>query len=444
MSEPVAPKTTRSLRAAALGPLAARGISLVVSAIGSVLLTKMLVSYIGPRAFGFASLVIGVAWLLPVLVAGSGNIIVNSVASIYTRSESEFDAQQRPHLRQASRLQLKIGACVAVVGLLAGAILAGVTANLYWGLLAGFMGLTIAVQACTAPAASVMQGLGHQRILSLLPALTTALAIPMLLLFIALDLNVLAAAAASISGALTNVILYFWVLRRWRLPIASFRELSQKEAVPRNPLVLPATLFTLAGVLFAMSDRYLFSTVGALFLATFAVLQQVSAPLVALTGSVGDGLWAFVETQRSGGRDGLRLRMGVIGLSGLIGLGLGLMVALFGERFANFMLNGEVENAWMISVTLGLVVAASGFSRGAMALLRNERGLKKLSIIWWTALLLKCALIPTAVVFASVDIGLWVGASIFIAAAAITSMVAIRTIHYSEVSRFEEPVPVPE
>lgn len=415
----------KSVRAAALGPLAARMTSLVLSGLGSIVYAKLLIDHIGASAFGVASLFVAIMWILPVLVDGSRTEIVNTLAGNRSDTAAASHEAERRMLR-ASRRQLAIGIGVAVIGTTAFLAMWAVGDDMGWAFLALGVGLSLAVSAAFSPGAAVLQGIGRQAALSLTPILTTALSLPLLWLLLESGLGVVGAVAAPAAGALLALALYVTCVRLWGLPVRSVRGLSTKPQHAQGSLALSATGFTVVMVLMFMSDRYLLMGAGPLFLATFALLQQLSVPLMALTGSVGGGLWAFVEAQRGLGRDTTKMRLGVIGISGAIALGLGFCVALGGAWFVEIMLGEAVEGSRQTSAYLGVLVAMSGLNDGASALLRNAQGLRTLTVIWTPALVLKAALMPIAVSLATPTAGVAVSCGVFTIAVALTLVAALR------------------
>lgn len=411
-----------TLRSAALGPLVARVGSLAVSAGGSVLYTKVLVGAIGVVDFGTTSLVVGAMWILPALVAGSRTTIVNVVSRLH--SESPVSLSQTLLLR-AARIQIMVAITCLAVGSIAAVMVCRIHASYSWGTLMLVTGISLAVMTATSPGVAVVQGMGYQAMLSLVPIPSTALSLTILLVFVRADVGVLAAAAQPVAGAVISAALFLWGIHHWGLPSNSLRTLARKPESAHLPVFLPATVLTVASTLFIMSDRYLIGVSGAL-LAGFIVAQQLAAPLIALTVSVGDGLWVYVERQKGDGRDGRVLRTRVIALSAGIGLALGLVVLVLTGWFVRFMLGEDVPGIEVTVVLMGALVAVHGVNNGVGALMKDAGGLRTMALIWSVAFALKVLLVLLTAALLGPNAAFGVGVIVLAGATAAAAVSSLR------------------
>lgn len=384
---------TQSVRTAALGPLLARLVSLVVSTVGSVIYSKLLLGSIGVEAFGSSALVVAAMWILPVLVDGSRTVIVNCVSRVLGE-RGALTEDSRFLLWRAARHQVAAGVMSLVASLIAAAAVWLFTRDSPLALLTAAVGAMLAVSAFASPGAAVFQGRGLQSVLSLLPIATTAASLAILYALMGLGLGVIAAVAAPAAGAATAMAAYMWAIRVWGLPLHTFRDLARRPSGHTandsvGAVAKLATSYSLASTLFFVIDRYLISGSSALFLAAFILVQQVSTPLVALTVTVGDGLWAHVEAERGAGLDDKRRRLLVVRVSAAIGSALSLLFVLVAPYYVRYMLGEEPDGTPAIVAALAILILSSGVRNGATSLLRNDWGLKVLNRVWWIALLTK-------------------------------------------------------
>lgn len=388
-------KTDDRIRRAAVTPLLARLVSLIVSSSGSILATRILVEKLGTEGFAVASLVTALMVFHPVFGAGSQAVIVNAIA----RGGSSHLTEGV--LLHAARRQFRIGfGLLIMIGVLAALLENRVLrdGDQQVGLLA-LTGAALAVAVAASSGQGVLQGRGLQAVLSLLPALGSMITLFILWLVPWPQGSLLAAASPSLSTALMSVSLLVFAIGRWRQPIVGLQSLLHGKTIrpqqaPGTNVFTAATVVTLSMSLYFISDRYLLAPfAGPGDLATYVTLQIPLAALIALNASVADGLWPLVETRRAQGGLTRSMCWRVIGLTFSIGIAIGGLTCLLGPPLVRFMLPSAV-NVVPLVILVGVTAALYGLMGGAMTLLRTEEGFRTLAFLWISLLFLKLLLGP--------------------------------------------------
>lgn len=404
-----------SIRRATLGPLLARMISLAVSLASTTLYTRLLVEAIGVAGFAAISLVIGATWIQPILSDGSRTVVVNAVAR---QGRAEPDV---PRLLRACRVQLGIGG-IALGATVVAAVIADVYRGHPWAWLVLLVGTSVALNAATSPGTAVLQGLGRQATIGLLPIVVGLSSLGLLAAMLYFGAEMVAAAAGPLAGSVVSILAMVWTVRKFGLPVASLSALKSRSQASGDRIMGVAVLYSIVSVLFFLSDRYVMAAVGETSaLAGLVVLQSISTPLISLTGTVGDGLWALVERRRALGSLGNRGAVSVFLSSSAIGVALGGVVIAIWPAVCRFTLGVSMWGPDLLAISMAMLVAASGVKSGASALLRTRAGLQSLAAIWAFGLLVKLGVMLSVARFIGPQAAILSGVIVYIAATLATA-----------------------
>lgn len=377
-----------SVRAGAGSPairaIAAKAMTVPVSAALALGSTKIVIDHYGIGSYGAFALIIGIPALLPARDLGFGAKVINVVARREALGLRAVEEAIAGAVGRTARF-----AAVAAVAALALQFTIG------WEVLLGpavdaVPGTAITVALCLF-AVGIPGGLAASVLFGLRRLDLVALQAPVLTLSTFGSVGVAAKAGLPLWTAIVASVAANSAVQWVTLQLVVTRlELSWKRlaALARGPAstsfrgwALPMLLISTCGAIAYQTDRVVLSHItGALSVAHYSVVAQMFFPLLGVISSAGYTLWGKYAVERGGdgvSHSGFRQTLVLFTSMGLLA---GVFLTTFGPFAIEALLGVRVGTGLCAAFALLLILQAAGLPVGM--LMTDKRGLRRQAILF--------------------------------------------------------------
>jgi O-antigen/teichoic acid export membrane protein len=357
----------------------ARILSLVPTALATLLASRLIINHFGLSSFDSYALVISLMQLLPLNDLGVGAAVTSAFAARGPRDPFS----ERVTLTAARTLALSTAGLLVAAALLTGADL--------WPRLLGhasgsnaFVGLAVVVYALSflpGLGQSMLLGANRNHVAIAVQAFLAPLTLVAVVILIALDFDgrlvMVAPAAALVVINAVNAVVSSTVTRfSWTRLL---RELPRPHRYPGASIRAisgPMLVITLAMPIAFYTDRIVLSHVSTLrAVADYSVVMQVFAPVAALIAAAAQPLWPMYTRARSQGKRGPQLGRVIIVL-GLGALLANAVLVVAANPIGHLIGGDQIQLGLLIPISCALAVAAQAAAYPVAMSLMDPQGLR--------------------------------------------------------------------